>query len=201
VSIADEVQSLDAAIGGPVDYDDAVELEIRDQDGANRHLRHVARIRRELADAEMVIAAELERINAWAEERRARAAREEAWHLGILEHYARACLALNPKLKTTKLPEGELRLRAQEPEWEFSDEFRDWCLEHRPDLLHPEAPPPPRKVAAVAAKKALTVEVKDDRDRVIDRIYGYIEGTDGTAPPGVKVDVRDEKFDIVLTEG
>lgn len=198
MSIAEEYEALAEQLAGPVeDYDDEpVQLEVRDQDGANRHLRHVARIRRELADAEEVIAAEQARLTAWAEERRARAAREEAWHLGILENYARACLALNPKLKTIKLPEGDLTLRAQDPEWAWEKDgevFRDWCLEHHPELLHPQAPAPPRKVALVEAKKALTVTVGKEK------VYGVFEG--GEIPPGVKATVREEKFDIRLAEG
>lgn len=49
--------------------------------------------------------------------------RRAAWYRFALEQWHRAELERNPRAKTIKLPSGDLRLRAQQPEWIYGSDL------------------------------------------------------------------------------
>lgn len=203
--IAESWHDLEAELLGPEpDYDtDPEPIGTADRDQANRHLARIAKLDAAI-DADIEVAeAQIERTTAWLESRRTVHAAQRRWHEQILERYHRAVLSVDPRLKTIKLPNGTLRARAQQPEWEWEDDgkvFGQWVWENRPDLAEalvafPPAPDP--KLVVTEAKKALTIEERKG-SKVVARTFGKLE--DGTAPAGVKVTERDDKFDVVLAD-
>lgn len=99
---------------------------------AQRALARVRHFRKQAADVDSVFASEI--AAAEAEVQRLKTAREDAlkpwqrresWYTFALEQFARAQLAADPKLKTIKLPAGELTMRAQQPEWNYGDDLVD----------------------------------------------------------------------------
>lgn len=203
--IADAWHDLEDELLGPEPAYDGPEIEpVDDAVGADRHLAWLRRIDAALAVQEEVAQAELERITAYLDRRRAEAASKRLYHEQVLERYHRAVLSSDARRKTIKLPHGTLRARAQQPVWEWAEDgdvFGRWVAENRPDLLEqlvdfPTEPPPPRLLVN-AAKQALTVE-EHRGSKVVARTFGKFE--DGTAPEGVTVTERGDKFDVVLTD-
>jgi hypothetical protein len=107
----------------------------------NTYLRRVAALRRQKARALAVLANE-----------KARIAKYEADVIGSLDRaiahneapvldWMRALHAADPKIKTRKLPWGEVKAhKAPRPKIEVDDEVAiPWLVEHRPDLLRHEA--------------------------------------------------------------
>lgn len=188
--------SLEAAMLGEPDYDDEPpELALTDRDAANRHLGHIRRLEREFAADTEMAQATIARAQAWLEARTVEIEQRIAYHASVLDRYHRACFSLDDRLVTINVPNGALHLRAQQPEWEFTDEFAAWANRNRPDLLRTPKPSPPvtRAVDAVAAKQALTR--KDEKGK---RVLAYGVLDDGVVPPGFTVTERDRAFDYDL---
>lgn len=190
--------SLGDALLGEPDYDDAPpELALADRDGANRHLGHIARLcRQEEIDAE-VAAATLARLKAWVDERAAAIGTRIAYHEAILDRYHRAVLAIDPRLKTIKLPNGELRLRTQQPQWGFdADEFIPWAQEHLPGAVRTPEPEP--MVDVKAAKDLLSIVRIPSAVEGVEHVVVVVTET-GEPVVGVEVDPRaDPKFSYGL---
>lgn len=162
---------------------------------ADRLLRAIARVTYDRDDYIQVAEAEIDELRGGIEDAKANADAQLERLLGILERFHRAVLEKFPNRLSIKLPSGQLTSSAQQPEWEWEADgtvFRDWCLEHRPDLLADPPPPPAPKVKVVDAKAALTLPIVDEAGKEIGREYGKF--VDGTEPPGVKVIERGRKF-------
>lgn len=127
----------------PVAGDEAIALE-----DANRHLRHIHRIRGERAWLQSMFEAEVRRIQMRLASRLEQLDKREAWHAKPVEELHRALLARDDKRKTISLPNGTLKARAQQPEWLYRDEdsrgpsdgedttaFVEWAQESHPDLI------------------------------------------------------------------
>lgn len=83
---------------------------LEDEDQANRVLRRVAALERQLDGHKAVARAEVERIAAWLKDRAATIEGSLVWHRRTLEGWMRTT-----GRSTVKLPNGELRLRPERP--------------------------------------------------------------------------------------
>ncbi|WP_374713318.1 host-nuclease inhibitor Gam family protein [Symbiobacterium terraclitae] len=95
---------------------------------AQRAARRLAEIRRGMADMAAVYDDEIERKQKEIEVLKGRKEkalrpfeRRAAWYEGALEQFTREQHRQNPQIKTYRLPAGDLRLRAQQPEWIYGD--------------------------------------------------------------------------------
>ncbi len=95
---------------------------------AQRAARRLAELRRDAAALAAIYDLEIERLQHQIEalrERREQAMRpferRARWYEAALEQWHLAELERNPRAKTIKLPSGDLRLRAQQPEWIYGE--------------------------------------------------------------------------------
>ncbi len=150
-------------------------------------LRKIANIERSRNEARQAAQLEVNRIQDWlyGEEKRSDQAR--AYLDELLEDYHRRQLAENPKLKTIKLPHGELQLRAQQPECLKEDSaVKVWAKENRPELLVPQDP----KLDWSTLKKTLQAT---ETGLAVDTETGMVV-------PSVTITERPPKFQIKLAE-
>lgn len=107
------------------------------------------------------------------------------WYEAPLEAFMRALAKANAKIKTWPTPWGELKLRAQQPEWNYGDEkaLGQWLHTNAPQFT---------KVEPVAIKPDLkkAVKVREDGSVVLLET--------GETIPGIKVTEREPKFEIEL---
>ncbi|TYO95151.1 host-nuclease inhibitor Gam family protein [Desulfallas thermosapovorans] len=161
-------------------------FQIETKEHAIWALRKIAAIERARKEAQEAAQAEIYRIQDWlaGEEKRADQAREYLDML--LEDYHRRVLAESPKMKTIKLPHGELQIRKQQPEYVKSDDaVKVWAKENRPELLVPQEP----KLDWATLKKSLQA-TGDGR---------AVDVETGTVVPSVAITERPPKFTIKLT--
>ena len=187
-------QDLDLAdwlVGPDPDFDAEV-APPADADEADRRLRLLAKVRREIAEVERHAADEIDRVNAWAESRYSVLHGRAQWLTDGLEMWHRAVLSEDPSRKSISLPCGTLKSRVQQPEWAFDDEvFIAWAREHAPSLVR--VPEPKPAVDRNAAKKALlTVEVGEGVHSILTE--------EGEVVPGVTVTGRPPSFSVVTEE-
>ena len=97
---------------------------------AQRAARRLAEIRRDAAALAAIYDEEIERLQQQIEalrERREQAMRpferRARWYEGALEQWMREQNRVNPKQKTYRLPAGDIRLRAQQPEWVYGSDL------------------------------------------------------------------------------
>lgn len=159
-------------------------------DQANRWLRAIKRIDRQVAEIREVATAERQRIGEWEAEQVAAVSKNRAWLERSVELLARALFRRDPKVITRSLPNGTFTLAHQQPAWSYEDEsaFVEWAREHgRGDLLNIPDPPPP-KPDKNAVKKAFNVAGKPG-----DTVPVVV---DGVEVPGLTVTFRPRKFEI-----
>lgn len=193
------VDEFELALADDADVDfDTEPAPPLDHDQASRWLRHVCRLDREEREVSALAAAERQRIAAWEDARVERIRRERAWFERSLEQYQRAAVAGGGAL-TLQLPNGTLKLHAQQPTWEYADEpaFLAWAEEHHPELVRRPDPPPPAPDRN-AVKKALNVA--GIKDAAPNSALLAVDPDTGEAVPGLIVKTRDRKFDIDLPE-
>ena len=120
--------------------------------------------------------AEIDRINNWMESENGKLDQEIQFFEALLESYFYRLREEDPKLKSLKLPHGTLKLRKQQPKFEYDeDKLLPWVKENL--------------VSALVIKESVSkTTVKD-----------YIKET-GEVVPGVEVEVRPEKFSIEVTD-
>jgi hypothetical protein len=162
-------------------------FSINDKEQAIWALRKIAIIERVRKEAREAAQAEIKRIQDWLADEEKRADQDRAYLDELLEQYHRAVLKDNPKLKTIKLPHGELQIRKQQPEYLKEDSaLAVYVKTNRPELLIPQEP----KVDWSTLKKSL--QATDD-GRAVDTETGEIV-------PGVSITERPAKFQIKLAE-
>jgi len=168
--------------------EDKPKFTIETKEQAIWALRKIAAIERDRIEARQAAQAEIFRIQDWmaGEEKRADQAREYLDFL--LEDYHRRQIKQNPKLKTIKLPHGDLQLRAQQAEYQKDDDvIISWAKNNYPELvIQPPAPKP--KLDWEALKKRL---------KVVDG--KVIDPQTSEVIPGITVTERSAKFQIKLS--
>jgi hypothetical protein len=178
--VSDLFDDLEAEMIGPDDTEVPAGA-----DDADRLLRRVARIDRELAEVDDLYAAELLRLTDWRDRRRDTLGGSRKHLVGRLELYLRALQENDRKLSSVDLPNGRIVSRKQQPEWVIDEEFVPWAESHAPELLR--TPPPRAPAPDVRAIKALGV------------IDGRVIDVNGEVVPGVTVTERDRKYDVEVS--
>jgi hypothetical protein len=149
-------------------------LLIRDLDWAGRALRRIARLNQRMAEIEALHEDRLNELAAWFEAEKARDGHARTYLVARLRQFHEARLADDPKAKTIRLPEGDLKARAGQPRWQINDEaFIAWATDVMDDLLHREP-----RVDRKALKAAFADQVADD---------GRVVTAAGEIVPGVVV--------------
>lgn len=124
----------DELLGEEPDYD-SEPADLPDTASVNRMLGRLAHVRRRAATDAEVAHAQIDQVQAWATGRAEMHQRQEAWLLATLRRYHEAVLALGGT-KTLDLPNGTLRARAGQPQWEIDAEaFVPWALALKADEL------------------------------------------------------------------
>lgn len=145
-------------------------------------------LRRAMTAKEHVVAlanARRSKLRAWEQGRLAKIDGRIDQLQADLASYHQAVLRERPKARVIDLPTGRLRIRAQQPTWEFSSEFIDWCkVADREDLLRVKY-----EIEANDAKKALTTPDLKELDPGVTISPEYA----GETVPGVAVTTRPDK--------
>lgn len=123
----DLIEDLDAFVS-ELEHGDA-ERPTMDDDLANRMLRRLRRQQITAAEIKLVARAERERIEEWERARLESVAADQAGIERMLDGYMRV-VEQRRKLRTLKLPNGELRLRPASTRVTIEDEdaFLEWAL-------------------------------------------------------------------------
>lgn len=162
---------------------------------ANRHLRHIARLRHQLATLDAVYKAELDRLEDRHEHRRGIILRQIAWHEAPVIGLHAALLAADPRRKSIELPHGVLKSRtATAPAFVMRDPeaFVEWAEDHAAELVRT------KKVPAVdAIKKADSLAVTFPADDA----PGLVVFTEtGERVPGIEAMRPSTSYTVATTE-
>lgn len=169
-------------------------LALTDRAGADRHLRAIARLENEYDLEKAGALAEVERIQQWIAQRYETLTAQTDWHRSVLHRYHEAVLAVDPRLKTIKLPHGELQARAQQPSWEIDPTTAlPWLQANLPSVVRPPKPGEP-SIDVAALKRSVTVAGVDEG---WDEMRAVVLGE---PVPGVTVTARPAKFSTVIAE-
>lgn len=185
----------------PPDLDEpAPLLGVADRGRADWHLREIARLEAEFDRQRAGVEETVAQLDAWLATQEMALVRAVAWHAQPLEHLARALADLDPKHKTTKLPAGQLCLRAQQPVWDWdTDVFGPWAFAHAPGVLSFPPPKPQPPAIDVNAAKALLTRTPTKAQAQAGQAPVYGVTSDGERPPGVTVQERPAKFTYILS--
>lgn len=99
-------------------------------------LRKIREAEARIAQVQQFAQKRIDEINAWVDKITASEQRSIEYFSGLLEVYHRKLFESNPKLKTIKLPSGELQLRKTQPQYARDDaKLTAWLKERHPDLV------------------------------------------------------------------
>lgn len=183
----------DILLGEEPEWDDVEVVDI-DRTTADRYLRRIAHLDSAHLDEAAAVQAQVDELQRWLRARYEGYMAQRGWLSARLQRFHEALLSADPRIKTVKLPAGELRMRAQQPSWTFDAlEFVPWAREHAPDLVR--TIPESQAVDVAAAKKSLMVAEWHDTDGATET---NVVSLDGEAVPGVTIEQRDPKFSLVV---
>lgn len=144
---------------------------IADLDRAGRALRRLAYLDARMAEIDAVYEQRLAELDAWREGERRRDEHVRSFLLGRLRQFHEARLAEDPKAKTIRLPEGDLKSRMGQPRWEIDDQaLIAWAADHMDELLRRDP-----KVDRTAVKLEFRDRVTED-GRVFDDAGEVVPG-------------------------
>jgi len=111
-------------------------FKVHDDKSADWALRKIREHEAKIAYIEEFAEEQIQDILAWAESA-TKSARDSIQYLsGLLEEYHRQLFAENPKVKTIKLPAGEIQLRQQQPQYRRdNDRLLAWLKANRPEFI------------------------------------------------------------------
>lgn len=120
--------------------------------------------------------AEIDRVKDWLKKENESIDSTIFFFEGLLREYFFKIKEADPKLKTIKLPHGQLKLRAQQPEYSYDeDKLIPWAKDNLPD--------------AVQIKEQL----------LKGPIKTYVKET-GEVLPGLTIEPRPDKFSVEVVE-
>lgn len=160
---------------------------VHDDDTAQRLLRSIARNTHERDRIRRNAAAEIDRIQAKALADEKPLTDSIEWAENELEGYLRRLRQSDPKLKTYKLPGGNLTVRAGRSRTVVNDSpaFVEWALSAAPAALKIEP----------------LVSVLTPSHGFVRTDEGVIVNADGEVVPGVEVITGDESYGVTLNTG
>lgn len=168
VNLIETVESF----GVPEDQEQRERFKIETKDQAAWALRKMSRIQAEIEENNKVAQAEVERITVWRNEENEKLQRSISFFESLLHEYFMQLREDDPKLKTMKLPHGSLKMRKQQPEFQYDEtQLLPWAKENLPE-------------AVVVKESVAKTPVKK-----------HIQET-GEMVPGVQMVERPEKFSV-----
>jgi len=168
VNLIETIENL----GIPEVPEERERFKIESKDQAAWALRKMSRIKAEIEENNKVAQAEIERITAWRDEENEKLQRSISFFESLLCDYFLRLRESDPKLKTIKLPHGTLKMRAQQPQYEYDEDvLLPWAKENLPE--------------AVVTKESVAK----------NPVKKHIQET-GEAVPGVTIIERPEKFSV-----
>lgn len=132
VNLIETVESF----GIPEDQEQRERFRIEDKSQAAWALRKMSKITAEMDENIMTAQAEVERIASWRDEENEKLERSISFFENLLYEYFVQLRDEDPKLKTMKLPHGALKMRAQQPQFEYDEaDLLPWVKENLPDAV------------------------------------------------------------------
>jgi phage host-nuclease inhibitor protein Gam len=129
------VNSIEAIteLGAPAERET---FKITDLGSATWAMRKLAHIKAQEKQIHDTACAEIERIEAWDAAEHKRLDGEAMFFESHLIDYHQRLIAEDPKAKTVRLPHGQLKCRAQQPEWtKDEDKLLEWAKAADPTNL------------------------------------------------------------------
>lgn len=168
VNLIETIENL----GVPEIPEERERFRIETKDQAAWALRKMSKIKAEIDENIMTAQAEIERITGWRDSENEKLERSAAFFEGLLYEYFMALRETDPKLKTMKLPHGALKMRAQQPEFQYDEtQLLPWAKENLPDAV---------VVKVSVSKTPVKKHIKETGEMV----------------PGVTITERPEKFSV-----
>lgn len=168
VNLIETVESF----GIPEDQEQRERFRIEDKSQAAWALRKMSKIKAEMDENIMTAQAEMERIASWRDEENEKLERSISFFENLLYEYFVQLRDEDPKLKTMKLPHGTLKMRKQQPQYEYDEDvLLPWAKENLPE--------------AVVTKESVAK----------NPVKKHIQET-GETVPGVTIIERPEKFSV-----
>lgn len=160
----DLLEDLDAYVG---QLDTEPEAPTMDDDLANRLLRRIRRQEITRGEVAAVAKAERDRIDAWERNRLEKIAGDVEGMERVLDGYMRA-VKERRKLKTLKLPNGELRIRPARTSTEIidADAARAWLLERATTAAELDPATVAQVLAALTGEKMLRVSIEPAKGEI-----------------------------------
>ena len=144
-------------------------------------MRRIATLEKDFREEEEAAKKEIELIHAWVEKQKERYEKDTEYLRYQLEQYHRKQLENNPQAKTIRLPHGTMKIRAQQPHWEWDeDKLLPWLRANKPEMVR-------EKVTYNIDKKAVKDKVSVNEGTAVDQETGEVI-------PGIAVQERPEKF-------
>jgi hypothetical protein len=158
--------------GVPEEQEQRERFKIETKDQAAWALRKMSRIKAEQDENIQTAQAEIERITSWRDEENGKLERSISFFEGLLYEYFVQLRGDDPKLKTMKLPHGTLKMRAQQPQYEYDESLMlPWAKKNLPEAV---------VVKESVAKTPVKKHIKETGEMV----------------PGVQMVERPEKFSV-----
>lgn len=168
VNLIETIENL----GIPEVPEERERFKIESKDQAAWALRKMSRIKAEIEENNRVAQAEIDLIVSWRDEENEKLERSISFFESLLHEFFLQLRESDPKLKTMKLPHGTLKMRKQQPEFQYDEALLlPWVKENLPEALVIK-----ESVSKQAIKK-------------------YVIAT-GEKPPGVEIVERGEKFSV-----
>jgi hypothetical protein len=147
-------------------------FRIETKDQAAWALRKMSRIKAEQDENTQAAQAEIDRIAVWRNEENEKLQRSISFFESLLHEYFMQLREDDPKLKTMKLPHGTLKMRAQQPQYEYDESLMlPWAKKNLPEAV---------VVKESVAKTPVKKHIKDTGEMV----------------PGVEIVERPERFSV-----
>ena len=168
VNLIETIENL----GIPEAPEEKERFRIETKDQAAWALRKMSRIQAEIEENNRVAQAEIDLIVSWRDEENEKLERSISFFESILHEFFLQLRESDPKLKIMMLPPGTLKMRAQQPQYEYDEEILlSWAKENLPE-------------AVVIKESVAKTPVKK-----------HIQET-GELVPGVTIIERPEKFAV-----
>lgn len=168
VNLIETIENL----GIPEVPEERERFKIESKDQAIWALRKIAQAKANQDENTQAAQAEIDRITAWRDEENEKLQRSISFFESLLHEFFLQLRESDPKLKTMKLPHGTIKMRKQQPQYEYDEEILlSWAKENLPE-------------AVVIKESVAKTPVKK-----------HIQET-GEVVPGVTIIERPEKFSV-----
>lgn len=145
-------------------------FEIKDDKAADWALRKIREAEARIEQVQRFADERKAEIDAWAETATEREAHTITFFTGLLQAYHHSIYKENHRIKTIKLPAGELQLRKSQPQYiRDDDKLTAWLKAHRPEFVRIKESPDwaeAKRAFAVAGRHLVDPETGEIVDGV-----------------------------------